>query len=330
MCQIISNGGFDLKGGVPSLISIIIPVYRVEPYLHKCIDSVLSQTYKDIEVLIIDDGSPDQCGKICDEYAMNDSRVVVLHTANNGLAAARNIGLNKARGEYIGFVDSDDWIEPDMYEVMIQSLEKTGANVCECDIYSDNYSMFSDCSLCKNNEFIIYNKNEALEALIDGKIKNVTWNKLYKRHTFESLSFPIGRNYEDVAIMHHIIGKADKYVQIDARKYHYRNRTDSISQTRNAKNLFDYVTACINRYWYLRTEYPRIYADKENDILQIVAMGICRIWRWWYGCNAEDKEYYNVKIKELLRFSKRKIPLFGCYSWPFWLRIGKRSIASTL
>ena len=112
------------------MISIIVPVYNVEPYLRKCLDSILDQTYRDLEILIIDDGSTDGSGAICDEYAGKDDRIKVFHTENNGLSAARNLGLSKAQGKFVGFVDSDDWIEPDMFGVMHTRLNKSGADMC--------------------------------------------------------------------------------------------------------------------------------------------------------------------------------------------------------
>lgn len=109
------------------MISVIVPVYKVAPYLRQCVDSIINQSFDDLEILLIDDGSPDQCGEICDEYAAKDSRVRVFHTENKGLSAARNLGLQKATGEYIGFIDSDDWIEPDMYEVLLRKDTPAGS-----------------------------------------------------------------------------------------------------------------------------------------------------------------------------------------------------------
>ena len=120
-----------------TMISVIVPVYNVEPYLRKCLDSIVNQTYRDFEILIIDDGSTDGSGRICDEYAEKDSRIKVFHTENRGLSCARNLGLAEAKGEWIGFVDSDDWIEPDMYEVLIRRAEETGADVVECSHYKE-------------------------------------------------------------------------------------------------------------------------------------------------------------------------------------------------
>ena len=126
------------------MISVIVPVYKVEPYLRQCVDSILGQTYRDIEVLLIDDGSPDRCGEICEEYAGKDARVRVFHTENNGLSSARNLGLREAKGEYIGFVDSDDWIDPDMYEILLRRIEESGTNVSVCGVRSESQRFICD------------------------------------------------------------------------------------------------------------------------------------------------------------------------------------------
>ena len=118
------------------MISVIIPVYNVEPYLRKCLDSVVNQTYRNLEILVIDDGSTDGSGAICDEYA-SDRRMRIFHTENRGLSCARNLGLDEAKGEWIGFVDSDDWIEPDMYEALLKKAEETGADIVECGVFRE-------------------------------------------------------------------------------------------------------------------------------------------------------------------------------------------------
>ena len=113
-------------------LSVIVPVYKVEKYLSKCIDSILAQTFTDFELILIDDGSPDRCGEICDEYAAKDSRIIVIHQQNKGVSAARNAGLEIAKGKYIGFVDSDDWIEPEMYQILIATANETASELVIC------------------------------------------------------------------------------------------------------------------------------------------------------------------------------------------------------
>jgi glycosyltransferase involved in cell wall biosynthesis len=119
------------------MISVIIPIYNVEPYLRECIDSIRNQTYQDLDIILINDGSQDKCGEICEDYAKKDTRIRVFHTGNKGLSAARNLGLREAVGEYIGFVDSDDWIEPDMYEILLRRIEETGTSISTCGVWTE-------------------------------------------------------------------------------------------------------------------------------------------------------------------------------------------------
>lgn len=135
-------------------ISIIVPVYKAEPYLRKCIDSILNQTFKDFELILVDDGSPDRCGEICDEYALKDSRIKIIHKENSGRSSARNVGLDIAQGEYIGFVDSDDWIEPDMYEVLYSK-----AKIESADIIALNYN----CCIGEKKYLWSYTKLEKMK-----------------------------------------------------------------------------------------------------------------------------------------------------------------------
>ena len=169
------------------MISVIVPVYNVEPYLRKCLDSIVNQTYRDLEILVIDDGSTDWCGKICDEYAGKDGRIRVFHTENRGLSCARNLGLDNARGEWIGFVDSDDWIETDMYEVLLKRAEETEADIVECGVLEEHPNRTG-----KRQEYLVTG-TEAVIMLIHRELSNAVWNKLWKKSCFDKIRFPEGR-----------------------------------------------------------------------------------------------------------------------------------------
>lgn len=298
------------------MISIIIPVYNVEDYIRKCIDSVRDQRYQDIEILLIDDGSEDQSGNICDEYSTRDDRIRVVHTGNYGLAAARNLGLSLAKGEYIGFVDSDDWIETDMYEVLIKRMNEEGVDICACGYgYEKAYST-------KTVELreTVYDRIEAMHALLIEDINYHVWNKLYRREILEEITFPEGRNYEDIETMYKILYKCQKVAVSHLSKYHYRMRNDSITQTYNSRNLIDYAEAYINSYIFLNSINSLVNVTKE-EILRVPAKGISRLWRWWYGCNENDKRSNDKRIDAIMRFTKTNIPLLGYRSWPFYLRV---------
>ena len=285
------------------MISVIVPVYKVEPYLRQCIDSIINQTCRDLEIILVDDASPDQCGAICDEYAAKDSRIRVFHLPENkGLSAARNIGLDNAKGDYIGFVDSDDWIEPDMYEVLLKQVSE--ADIVECRTANKNQ---------------IYNTKEALKALLKGNINDVVWDKLYRAEMLKDIRFPEGRNFEDVAVMHKVIAGAGTVIILNnGPQYHHMERVDSISEDHTAKNLLDYADAYLQRYRF----YCETKSYLETDlILRSAATGISKVWRWWACCEAGDKRRYENRIDELTRFNREHIPLLGCASWPMFLRV---------
>lgn len=168
-------------------ISVIIPVYNVEPYLRRCLESVVLQTYKNLEIILVDDGSTDKSGSICDEYALNDERINVIHKKNGGLSSACNVGLAAATGDWIGWVDSDDWAEQDMFEYMLRGAEKYDADAAVCSRYEWqlNRKVFKGW---KSEE--IYDGEQALRALLeDEEINNFRWDKLWKRSFFLILNF---------------------------------------------------------------------------------------------------------------------------------------------
>ena len=179
------------------LVSIIVPVYNVEKYLSKCIDSILAQTYKNLEIILVDDGSKDNSGTICDEYSKKDKRIKIIHKPNGGISDVRNHGLKIATGDYIGFVDSDDYIAEDMFETLVSLLEKNDADISIVSFYE--YYNGKLIGVRENENVEIMNKVEAIkELLIDRKIQSYTWNKLFKKELFDGLQFPVGKNFEDI------------------------------------------------------------------------------------------------------------------------------------
>lgn len=205
-------------------ISIIVPVYKVENYIRKCINSILNQTFTDFELILINDGSPDQCGEICDHYASLDAKVKVIHKENGGQASARNMGLDIAKGDYIGFIDSDDYIENDMLEFLYQNAVKYDADVVECGINIVNGKNVQ--RIQNNNEFELGDHVLALKGLLDNGYRNSVCNKLYKKEIFESLRFP-NKLYEDGFLAFKIYYLVKKYVFIGKSKYYYVQRNES-------------------------------------------------------------------------------------------------------
>lgn len=177
------------------LISVIIPIYNVEKYLKKCIDSIINQTYKNLEIILVDDGSPDNCGKICDEYAKKDQRIRVIHKKNGGLSDARNAGIDIAKGKYIAFVDSDDYVEKEYIEIMYKELKKNNVKIVQCGInkISDNEEIIDNYGYLKDE--LINSQRIMEEKYTKYPISNVVaWNKLYDIDLFKNIRYPVRKN----------------------------------------------------------------------------------------------------------------------------------------
>lgn len=216
------------------LISIIIPVYKVEKYLSRCIESVMAQTYRNIEILLIDDGSPDKCPEICDNYADKDPRIKVVHKKNGGLSDARNAGITLAEGKYISFLDSDDYVHPRMYQELLHILKKEEADVSFCNlnrVYSEEYELND----IQDGTLHIYSGKQAVKNILDKNLHVVSviaCGKLYKKELFESIRFPVGKLHEDEFTTYKIFYKCTKVVFMDKGYYYYFQRDDGIMGTR--------------------------------------------------------------------------------------------------
>ena len=289
------------------MISVIVPVYNVEPYLRKCLDSVINQTYKDMEILIVDDGSTDGSGDICDEYK-TDKRVRVFHTENRGLSCARNVGLDNAKGDWIGFVDSDDWIEPEMYELLIKGAEETGADIVECGIFTEYKTRTIQYPAIQTTVC----ETEAIEALIRHKIRNQVWNKIWKVECFADIRFPEGRNYEDISTVYKIVQKA-KVTGINGEYYHWRQRASSISHRHDKKDLEDGWIAYKKRYDDL---HDCVSSEAMAMLLRQCADAIIRVW----ARNLKSKCSVE-RVKEMNEFARKHYPVLGFQEWPRKIRI---------
>ena len=217
------------------LISVIVPIYNVENYLVRCIESIINQTYSNLEIILVDDGSPDKCSIICDEYAKKDSRIKVIHKKNGGLSDARNAGLDIATGEYIGFVDSDDYIDKNMYKEMINELIEKNADIVSCAINN----IYSDRTEIINIDEEIYDAELALKNLILGKnINQTVWNKLYKKEVIGNILFEKGKINEDEFWTYRILANSKKIITLNKPLYSYLHRASSImGQGYSEKNL---------------------------------------------------------------------------------------------
>lgn len=245
------------------LISVIVPVYKVEEYLDHCVKSIVEQTYHNLEIILVDDGSPDKCPLKCDEWAKQDNRIRVIHKKNGGLSDARNVGLQVATGSYISFIDSDDWISPDFYENLYRSIIKNNAQIAASGItwaYKD---------YLQNDKLInkqVFSSEEALNTLIQGQgFYAVAWNKLYKRTLFEGIEFPVGKLHEDEFVTYRLVGKATKLVLCQKVIYYYRQRSGSIMHEWSSAHL-DVLEAFKERMDFMYKCYPNLYLKSKYSL----------------------------------------------------------------
>lgn len=250
-----------------TLISVIIPVYKVEDYLEQCIISVVKQTYRTLEIILVDDGSPDRCGAICDEWQKKDERIKVVHKTNGGLSDARNYGLDIAQGKYIVFIDSDDLVASTMIEGLFVVSQKYEADIVEC-----NYSCFTDTlpekGEKKSGTSTVYASEEALSLLLDESIfKYTVWNKLYRKEIFDTLCFEVGKLHEDVFFTYQAFGISKCIAKIEDCLYYYRQRRGSIMGSDFSIRNFDSIEARKRQYYYMKENYPELSHKAQSQVM---------------------------------------------------------------
>lgn len=285
-------------------VSVIIPVYNVQDYLERCVDSIIKQTYKNIEIILIDDGSHDNSGKICDDYKKKYNNIIVIHKENEGQSIAREYGIKIAKGEYISFVDSDDFLNEKYYEKMIRLLEKSDCDIAVCD-----YIKFSTNKLNYNNannknyfkERKIVSNSEAIKLILqrNNKITNYLWNKLYRRKVFQNIIFPNFNIYEDLAIMYLIFDNSKKVAITNEQLYYYFDRKNSSSKSIPSKFIINKIKITKEREKFLLKkgytltnellEY-RFFSDYNN--FKIIAR------------NRDKKNFFSKVMEKELIFMK--------------------------
>lgn len=235
-------------------ISIIVPIYNMEQYLERCLLSLIHQDYQNLEIILINDGSTDNSINICNKYKKIDNRIIVINKAHSGLSDTRNIGIKKATGDYIGFVDSDDYIDKDMFKNLIEGAEKYKCEISMCDLVET----YNPNEKAKRNplNYIKMNKKQALEQLLyDKNIGNYVIDKLFSKTLFDNISFPIGKLYEDISTTYKLFIKANNIIYIPTTMYYYYQRSDSIVNNITRESILDYINAVFERYYDLKNNY---------------------------------------------------------------------------
>ena len=280
------------------LIAVIVPVYNVAPYLERCVTSIREQTYTNLEIILVDDGSTDESGAMCDAYARADSRIKVIHQTNGGLSAARNTGLAHATAPYVTFVDSDDYVAKDYVSVLYQTLKDAAAPMAVCGI--NTVELNGDITTDTQGENFVATTREALLILLrgNGVIKIMTFAKLFRRDLFAQVEFPVGHLHEDMATTYHLIAQCDKVAVNAVPLYYYCLRTDSLTagNTRylahvDQHNFHDAMVA------FVRAEYP---ADRDEIDRCDMSYKL-----WAYQCLLVMKDIDPAIKQRLWRYLKR-------------------------
>ena len=243
------------------LISVIVPVYKVEEYLVKCVDSIRNQSMKDIEIILVDDGSPDHCGLMCDELAEEDNRITVVHKDNGGLSDARNAGIDVARADLVAFIDSDDYIDPDMMEFLYNNLRKADADLSVCGLchhFGDVIQLSED----KLNGYHVADTEEAIRLELT-EVPVTAVNKLYKKSLFDHVRFPKGKLYEDAHTMTPVILETRRVVYDIQPKYHYIHRENSITTKNFRMQSLSLIEANENNMRLILDRYPELKKPAE-------------------------------------------------------------------
>ena len=289
-------------------ISVIVPVYNVEQYLERCVNSIINQTYTNLEIILVNDGSTDNSGKLCDELAKKDERIRVIHKENGGLSDARNRGIDEAESDLVGFIDSDDYIDSDMYEVLLKNLNNTDADLSMCALY-DVYNNTPEAQVA-NKETWELSSEQAIKMVMEAKILSVTAvNKLYRKSLFTDLKFEVGKIAEDAFIMIKLLDKCEKIVATNEKKYYYVHRENSITTQKFSTKFLNVIEAYEQNSNIILEKYPKL-----KDVAQ-TRMN----WAYFYVLdrlllddNYNDKELENKLISYLKNHRKDILndPLF--------------------
>lgn len=276
-------------------ISIIIPVYKVEKYLDKCLESIVNQTYRNIEIIVVDDGSPDNCPTICDSWASKDDRIIVLHKPNGGLSDARNYGIDKATGDFLMFVDSDDYVSTTICQKLLKLINKYNSDFSMCstaEFDEDNIPSLLDQTF----EEVVYTGNQIFEQLFAYKKYIMTaWAKLYKKELFQTIKYPKDKLHEDEFIIHEILNHTSSFAYTSEPLYYYLQRNNSIMGKKNIKNYEDIFEAYKNRYQYIQIYKPELSYQNNLHYLN-------NLRGLYFNCDNKYKE-----LKSLIKAEHKKV-----------------------
>ena len=293
----------------PLLVSVIIPVYNVAPYLREAVDSVIYQTYTNLEVLVIDDGSTDGSGAICDEYARRDRRIRVVHQENKGLSTARNVGLDMMTGDAVAFLDPDDAFDHRMVEVMLDALRHADIAVCGISVHRGMKRMHPKKG---GNGWRTLNRTEALLEIMNGRMETAPWNKLYKKQIWEALRFPDGHVHEGSCIVYDLFARAELVIMIDRKLVMHRSRPGSICNTTSVKNIQDACNSREHQFVFVKEHSPGLFSRKQVEKADRIRIyGMMAGYIKYSFKHPEDLQGRNI-LREMLVNAKKEVGLARC------------------
>lgn len=322
-------------------ISVIVPIYKAESFLSECINSIVNQSFRDIEIVLVDDGSPDNCPKICDEYAEKDSRIVVIHQKNGGISAARNAGIEAAKGKYISFCDSDDFFDEDFLSTLYSVMKERNADIVTCRFKG----IYPDRTVVKSNtgNIIEYTNLEAMDELFFGegpmpevrlKINVVSWNKLYTKELFDNIRFPVGEMNDDVGTAYKLVHAAKKIVYIDKPLYNYRMTEESATRGGFNEHKFEILKTLRTQMEYFKSNslmkyYEIAEANYYTQLINLLYYSRKYKFKLKYReltallNNEYEKIEKNPFLKEkMIKYKLFKIsPALFCWVWSLYMKV---------
>lgn len=308
------------------LISVIVPIYKVEMYLDKCIESLINQTYKNLEIILVDDGSPDRCPEICESWARKDERIKVIHKKNGGLSDARNAGLAVAKGEYISFIDSDDWIDLQFYEIM-KNLIDSGADIAVCSVVLTDDEE-SDLGIQKSDDCELDTVLSMKHLVNEDILRQTVWNKLYRKKVIEEIPFLVGKCNEDDFWTYQVISKANKVKCCSRGLYFYRQRINSIMNVTYSRKRLDEIEARKRRYMYIVENFPELINEEKKSFFFSI------LYAYQSSLHIKDcneKELCLMMIEQYFKFWKNAPGIFlkRSLSELVWVKMANMSLKFT-
>ncbi|WP_456277303.1 glycosyltransferase family 2 protein [Bacillus sp. AK128] len=287
------------------LVSIIVPIYKVEKYIHRCLESITSQSYYNLEIILVNDGSPDDCGIIADRYAEVDRRIRVIHKENGGLSDARNYGVKEATGEYIVFIDSDDWIKHNMIEELVKNALNLNADV----VQSAFYYAYEDKFLFDNRYYDrdaapqIIDKEQLMKQLIKNeKVKNFAWGKIYKTNLIKDIPFKKGVLFEDVFWAHQVLHRVKVFVLLNQPLCYYFQRDNSIVSTYTIKNL-DFIKGLLERHKFINKYYGNLSSE---SLVSILKASLIHYRLLLINKGKDPKKFYRKKLQMYIKQNRNE------------------------